>query len=174
MKKSLSVLLVMLWTVLVAVAATGWGHRKDDRIAGSVVSKADSIELFVDPHLRLEGEPWMFSSLRMSKGRGIGVKREDLAEGTVRIVVTDANTFGGDTVTIDLTKAPNGSVQAMARVNWERDIGPPFEGSWHDLVGGVTLSSAALQESHPVIIEFTLNEKGGDYPGCEHGVVSVP
>ncbi len=158
--------LLLLLTIL-AVAATA-------QFLGRGKGGSRAIEAFVDPKLNLQEGPWMLSSSRMSRGRAVHVSRQNLPDGGVRVVVDDANTFSGDTVTIDLEEGPAGSVRARAKVEWIGDMGPPFEGTWQDLVGGVTLSSAPLRDAHPLIIDFTLHEKGGDYPGCEHGVVSVP
>ncbi len=174
MKQLGLVVLFLLWTMLVVGGTLRWVHRKDDRLADETSTKADPIDVSVDPHLKLEDDRWMLSSLRMTRGAGVNVRREELPGGGIRVVATDANTFGGDTVTIDLTKAPGGSIQGMAKVDWERDMGPPFAGSWRGVMGGIQLSSSDLANAHPLIIEFTFHEKGGDYPGCEHGVVSVP
>jgi hypothetical protein len=120
MKRLGFVFLLLLWTVLVAVGTVRWVQRNDAHAA----DPANSIEVSVEPHLKLEGEPWMLSSLRMTRGPGVHVRREELPGGGIRAVVTNASTFGGDTVTIDLTKAPSGSIRGWprwtGRVIWGR------------------------------------------------------
>ena len=174
MKRLGLAVLLLLWTALVAVGTARWIQRKDARPAEATSTPTDAIDVSVEAYLKLEGEPWMLSSLRMTRGAGVRVRREEIPGDGIRVVVTNAGTFGGDTVTIDLTKAPSGSIQGMAKVDWESDMGPPFTGSWRGVIGGIQLSSSDLANAHPLIMQFNLHKKGGAYPGCEHGVVVVP
>lgn len=163
--------LLIVWTALVVAGTVFWMRREGPELA---LTRAHPIEVSVGDWVRLGSEPWMLSTWRMTRGKTCNVKRENLSEGGIRIVVDDANGFSWDTVTLDLTKAQDGSIRGTAKVDWTRDMGPPFTGSWGGVTGEVWLNSSDLVGAHPLLIEFTLREMGEDNPGCEHGVVSVP
>lgn len=133
-----------------------------------------AVETLVDDSARPVETPWMLSTWRLSKGNEIHVSRAVDADGGVRLVIDDGNGFSWDTVTLDLAKDALGKIRSKAKVDWTKDFGPPFDGSFENVEGHVELSSADIANAHPLDVEYELSGSIGNRPVCEHGHVVVP
>jgi hypothetical protein len=164
----------LLWTLVVAAGTISWILRGGYNPLEAMFTRPQLVDTSVGDWVRLDGDSWMLSSWRMSKGAELHVNRQATPSGGVRIVVDDADGFSWDTVTLDLARRTDGSVEARGRVDWTTDFGPPFDGSLSNVTGSVALSSSDLAGAHPLIIDFTLRGLSGGHQVCEHGIVAAP
>jgi hypothetical protein len=132
------------------------------------------IDAFVEAGMELDGEPYMHSYWRVSRGEAVHTHRETRPDGSVRITIDDANGFSWDTIQLDVSHAQDGSIKAEAVVFWTRDFGEPFEGTVAKLTGRTTLSSADWSDTHPLVVDFDIRGEGLDEAVRENGRVAVP
>jgi hypothetical protein len=132
-----------------------------------------AIDASVEDGLELDGEPYMHSSWRVSRGEEVHVKREIRADGVTRLLVDDQNGFSWDTLCIDLSRRKDGTIRAEAIVCWTADFGPPHDGTLGNLNGKVVLSSSNWSGADPLIVDFDVQGQGLDELVRENGRVVV-
>jgi hypothetical protein len=124
--------------------------------------------------MTLDGDPYMHSSRRASRGAAVHADRLIRSDGTVWIRIDDWDRSTGDGVRIELSRGPDGMTKAEAVADWDQDPGPPLYGVFDILNGRVVLSSEDWSKPSPLIIEFDIQCQGTHEPFHETGRVSVP
>ena len=110
----------------------------------------------------------------MSRGDAVHVRTKPAASGLLSVVVDDHDGFTADTVSITLKKTVGSKIEAEATVEWSKDFGPPFRGTYPDPTGSVQISSNDWSGATPLWMRFDLRgQDSSGSPWCDHGFVAL-